>query len=705
MRLTLALGLLLLAPLPAAARTWLDLNAPVGGDPGRDVLALVRGQPARFGQRGADLRATVTPLRGGSVVRLTQELRGRPVVGAELAVLVLGGRAIAATGELAAIEREVGRATIAEDAARALVARALAGATVHRSVAAVRARRGVARPVWLVDASRVSPPGSWRVVLDAESGELLESASRLRFAGGANIYPSNPTLSSTKQVSLEGLESATELRGVHADVLSCGSAQGKVTCERFAKPDLAGDFLFQPSDPSVSDPFVEANAYYHVDQFHRWLAKRFLFARKGKPQIQVLVNYHTETSSGSTQGLYNAFYGDGNGDGAPELVFGQGNRDFAYDADVIYHEFTHSAIDETSNLSPVVDELGFNLMPLALGEAFADLFSSTFLDDPNVGDYAGGKSALRSLAGTEVRCPDDLSGEEHQDGLIWGRAAWAVRSSAPSKEVFEDVLYKTMATLTSHATVADAAKLFEQVAQQTSAPLAQVAGGIFTARSLASCERIVTLIEGKQRTGWTFGTSIGMTVVPAPMQYKIVVPPDATRLQVNAKASAWMGATGTIGAFIRKDQPIVYAGSKSTYDVLLLNGQNSAILDVGDPEQPLVPGATYYVLPVNVGANETMYRVSYGLVRAKADAGPPASADLSAGRDLARPDLAPRRDAGPSLGGEPTTPSEGGGCGCALGASAESTPALLLGLALVALALGRRLRDSQGRGRSGRGRR
>lgn len=698
MRTSLGLTLvwLLAAPLPAGARTWLDLDASVTGDPGSAVLALVRSQPRRFGHRGADLRATVTPLRGGSVVRLTQALRGRPVHGAELAVLVLGGRVVAATGELAAIEREAGRWMLAEDAARTLVARSLAGASVHRSAAAVRARRGEARPVWIVDASRASPPGSWRVVVDAETGELLESASRLRHAGAANVYPANPTLTSLKQVALEGLESTSELRGVHADVLSCGSAQGKVSCERFAKPDAAGDFLYQPNDPSVSDPFVEANAYHHVDQFHRWLTKRFLFARKGKQQIQVLVNYHTETSSGSTQGLYNAFYGDGDGDGTPELVFGQGSRDFAYDADVIYHEFTHSAIAETSDLSPVIDDLGFNLMPLALGEAFADLFSSTFLDDPNVGDYAGGKSALRSLAGTEVRCPDDLSGEEHQDGLIWGRAAWAVRAGAPSKELFEDVLYKTMATLTSHATVAETAKLFEKVAQQTSAPLAQVASGVFTARSLASCERIVTLVEGKQRSGWTYGTSIGMTAVPAPMQYKIVVPLDATRLQVNAKASAWMGATGTIGAFIRRDQPVVYAGSKSTYDVLLLNGQNSAILDVGDPEQPLTPGATYYVLPVNVGANETMYRISYGLLRAKPDAGPPA-ADLSSDRDLARGDLAPSRDAGHGPGGEPSTPSEGSGCGCAVGTSGES-PAFYLGLVLTALVLGR-LRTSRRRER------
>jgi Zn-dependent metalloprotease len=696
--LTLA-SLLLAAPLPATARTWLDLDTSVQGDPGTAVLAFVRSQPRRFGHRGGELRATVTPLRGGSVVRLTQVLRGRPVHSAELAVLVLGGRAIAATGELATIERELGREALSEGAARVLVAHALAGATVHRSAAAVRVRRGEARPVWIVDASRVSPPGAWRVVVDAESAELLESASRLRFAGAASIYPANPTLTSLKQVTLEGLESTTELRGVHADVVSCGSAQGKVSCERLAKPDLAGDFLYQPNDPSVSDPFVEANAYYHVDLFHRWLAKRFLFARKGKQQIQVLVNYHTETSSGSTQGLYNAFYGDGDGDGAPELVFGQGSRDFAYDADVIYHEFTHSAIAETSDFSPVVDDLGFNLMPLALGEAFADLFSSTFLDDPNVGDYAGGKSALRSLAGTAVRCPDDLSGEEHQDGLIWGRAAWAVRAGAPSKEVFEDVLYTTMAALTSHATVADTAKLFEKVAQQTSAPLAQVASGIIAARSLTSCERIVPLVEGKQRTGWTYGTSIGMTVVPAPMQYKIVVPLDATRLQVNAKASAWMGATGTIGAFIRRDQPVVYAGSKSTYDVLLLNGQNSAILDVGDPEQPLTPGATYYVLPVNVGANETMYRISYGLLRATPDAGPP-GADLSGTRDLARGELATGRDAGQRVGGEPAPPSEGSGCTCAVASGAES-PAFALALALAALALGR-LRASRRRERRGR---
>ncbi len=331
---------------------------------------------------------------------------------------------------------------------------------VYRSVA------DKALPTWELDVATDRPFGLWRVLVDAHSGEVLRALSTMVQALGS-AYATNPKVSLVKQVELLGLAQAEQLTGSYADVQSCGYSGGKVTCERLAQPDQQGNYFYKPEEPKVTDPFSEVHAYYHVDAFHRWMASRFGFARLGSQRIAVTVNLHSVNSSGKKQGIANAFFGDINGDGVGDLSFGQGSKDFAYDADVIYHEFTHSAVDATSDLSAVVDKLGFNMMPAGLNEGFADLMSSAFTNDPKVGDYAGGSNGIRNLVGATLTCPKDLSGESHSDGLIWGRLNWAIREKVQNPHDWDAVIYKTMAAVGKHATFADASALLLKVAGAT----------------------------------------------------------------------------------------------------------------------------------------------------------------------------------------------------------------------------------------------
>lgn len=115
-------------------------------------------------------------------------------------------------------------------------------------------------------------------------------------------------------------------------------------------------------------------------------------------------------------------------------VFFQGEKDFAYDGDVVFHEFMHaittSLISKINSLG--LDEWGIHSEPGALNEAWADYFAASFTDDPNIGEYSSSEQgyseiSLRNLD-NNYTCPNNIIGEMHNDGLVWSGALWEIRS-------------------------------------------------------------------------------------------------------------------------------------------------------------------------------------------------------------------------------------------------------------------------------------
>lgn len=674
------------------SKTFTEMNHPVVGPVDKAALSYAKSQALRLGARdveGLDLRVgRVVRLKGGSVVKLTQHLSGVPVLGAGLSVLVLDNKIVAISGELQPVTHGSVKDLLARKQAEQALVSALPTAQIRQARLAFHPTRGAktAQAVWVMDVATSKPLGLWRTVQDAQSGKLLWGLSTMVEAEAmGKAYGTNPSVSKVIQVRLKGLTEAEALVGELADVKSCAFSYQSMSCERHATPDADGNFYYEPKEPGVDDAFSEVHAYYHVDTFHRWLASRFNFARKGEQQITVMVNLHAKSSSGSSQGVPNAFFGDMDGDGRGDLVFGQGYRDFAYDADVIYHEFTHSVVDETSDLTYDLDELGFNLMPMALNEGFADLFSSIFAGDPKVGEYAG-NGGIRKLTG-KASCPDDLSGESHSDGLIWGRANWALWISVADKETFEEVLYKTMAGLGKNAGMAEAAALMMKVAQATDPALAKEIKAEYAARGLLECSRIVPLNKEEARRGFLLGLSVapGLQSVPGPVQYEIQVPEYATELTVKVQGiGGHWGTSTTVGAYLREKSPVSYARPQDpVYDFVISNTEPTLTLKKGDKDNPLVPGATYYLIALNVGKYDTQYQVSYSVVE--------------------DPPPLPDTEVAPADGGlteadgaqtNPQNPDEAATSGCSCSVPSAGGPPLvplfLAALALIALRRRRR---------------
>lgn len=677
----LSAALLLLAS-PAYAAS-LRANLPVVGSPSATALTFVRSHLSDFGVRQAQLAVTgETALVDGRVLRIGQVgPGGLPVLDAEVAVVVMKGRLIAATGQLRRISSFAGAATLDRSAAQAALVAFNKTARVARAQLALQVRGGHAQAVWVLTATTQAPWNSWKVLVDARSGKVLYGLSTRRHAQAQGLaYLPSPAKSGVKQVTLLRLTEADQLIGAHANVQSCGYEGNALVCKRQASTLRNNDYLLAtPDEPSVEDAFSEVHMYYHVDTFHQWLKDNFAFKRKNGQQIKVFVNFYT-LNNGKKRGMANAFFGDITSDGKGDLVFGQSKRDFAYDGDVVYHEFTHSAIDETSNLEPNFDDLGYNSFPLALNEAFADLISSVYTGDGDVGEYAGGDyttGAIRSLGGKTLNCADDLIAESHHDGLIWGRFVWALRGKVPSTRVFDQVLYKTMVGLSRNASFSDAAKLLSSLALATDAVLGKRVDAEIEARGLLTeCNRVIPLSETTPRGGYMLGTSsvMGLTYVPAGLQYRIDVPVDAKTVTIRVEGGGHMGSntSASIGAFIRKGATVSFTGQEPQRDFTMQNTDSEFVLE-REGKNLLVPGASYYVLPLNVAQNELGYQISVTIERAPLtpDAGP---SKPDAGADLAGPDSSS------------TSNNATGGGGCAV--AAEPTPlSTTFGLSLLLLGL------------------
>jgi len=557
----------------------------------------------------------------GTRVRVTQKLGSLPVEGAEMVV---------ALDQDGAVRRTYGRMLQASPPdpnpyLEAAAAEDLAQRTVHllgegrlwparSELVAFVDRTGNAHLAWAVDASLATPPSTWRVLVDAHTGALLHTTPTSRNAD-ANVYPANPVNSEVTRVTLEGLTDTETLTGRHAEVWSCDDADvddslfGLSTCYvlgRHAVQDDDGHYLFAPDPGSLEDPFAEAHLYHHLDLVSEWFSSTYGFAH-AEP-MRGIVNFP----------MANAFFGDFDGDGVADVAFGQAQNgvDFGYDADVIYHEYGHSVVDGTSTIGFLrADEYGLMWDGGGLNEGTADAFSMVLTGDALTGEYAGsafGDVAIRDL--TEPRrCPDDLYGESHYDGEIWGALTWQLMEDPlVGAELTGDLLYGAVTTWTLETDwTAAGVSLLDAAADMLADGLITGQGndaivGHLEDFNLLDCGRVVGLDDGEEHAILLIdgGLPGDFEHMPGGVQFSLDVPEDARglRLEVTDFTSPKMGWM----LYVRRGSHIehrvtdlvilgVQIAVPETYDLLVEGEGSGYVLELtADSELPLEPGETYY---------------------------------------------------------------------------------------------------------------
>lgn len=218
--------------------------------------------------------------------------------------------------------------------------------------------------------------------MSAQTGEVLQIDDLVRGAAESWAYLTNPVKGglAPQRITLENLLGGGTLSGSFARVYSYfPNLLGLVPPDesgQLARADRQGDFLFSIADPR----FTEVQLYHNMNRDMNRVSARFrLLGFRGIDRPLDGVVYWPEAF------FIGPFY-------SPLGLQGRGGLFFApflpslgdptFDADVIFHEYTHAVVNS------IVGPTKSNSFG-ALNEAYADYFSSSFQRDPYVAEFAG----------------------------------------------------------------------------------------------------------------------------------------------------------------------------------------------------------------------------------------------------------------------------------------------------------------------------
>ena len=157
--------------------------------------------------------------RGRRVVHLAEQFRGLPVLGGTVIIRVEPDNTVSFLNARPTSSLHLDTTPLISEHEALAVARAALPApwADHESPAlAVLPSAAGGRLIYQLRVEISMPPATWRVRVDARTGELLEAADQ-RVRAGAQVYEHNPVNSDLMDVDLPGLDDgAQELEGAWA---------------------------------------------------------------------------------------------------------------------------------------------------------------------------------------------------------------------------------------------------------------------------------------------------------------------------------------------------------------------------------------------------------------------------------------------------------------------------------------------------------
>lgn len=484
-----------------------------------------------------------------------------------------------------------------------------------RTTLIVFVRGGVASLTWSVDLFSEAPFAGHRVLVDATTGAVLLDEPTT-FTARASIYPTNPEASDVEDVDLDVDDDV--LINDYATVSSCADFDDEQwICEekeRQATADADGNFFFAPAPLADVDPFAEVQMFHHIDVVSRWFEAEFGFRADygvGDDRVEGIVNFP----------LANAFFGDADADGKPEIAFGQGGGvDFAYDADVIYHEFGHGVFGQVvESNGGRYDNYGRLVAPQGLNEGTADLLSMTLTVDPLLGEYAGsgplGGGAIRDL-GPDRRCPDAVYGESHKDGEMWAALGWnLIEDPAVGPLVTAHLVMGALArwpvegvdwTIAGNSLLetADDLAATAYIDADQRAAIERIVG----AAGFVDCTRWVPLDEGAEPTqilSARIGNDGTPRTPPLPNPFSLDAPEGTTELRFYVEELETGGADMGFRVYVRRGEPVWFeleelgngrvTAVPAEYDAVFEGDDEGKVVELNaESDPPLEPGATYH---------------------------------------------------------------------------------------------------------------
>jgi len=276
------------------------------------------------------------------------------------------------------------------------------------------------------------------LVLGAAAAVGLQHAAGADPAAGpvGNVFMVNPVQSSGDESLVDAKDSdsavpASDYRLVQLRNLDgSGHLSGKYVTVRTSTGSLAdapdGQFVYTRH----SDQFEQVMAYFWVNE-----AQEYIQSLGFGSDLRSVHNDQQPVRIDQF-GADNSFFTDQHA----EIRYGKGGVDDAEDAEVIVHEYGHSVH------ASQVPGFGSSEEAGAIGEAFGDYLAVSVglaadarygwplnAPAPCVADWdstsytPGPVHCLRTVDGDKTYA--DLDGEVHDDGEIWSRALWDIRTA------------------------------------------------------------------------------------------------------------------------------------------------------------------------------------------------------------------------------------------------------------------------------------
>jgi hypothetical protein len=292
------------------------------------------------------------------------------------------------------------------------------------------------------------PPHDWRVLVDAQTGEILEQRDLIAHVNGQGlVFDPNPVVTAGNDT----------LRDPDATVAACtfaGTARATIDAQRVTRPlrditesggnhTLEGPFVRMhnfgaPAStfPSETDPngfnyssgderFEAVNVYYHIDTFQRYL-------QDGTQGPSITTARNSQIPCDPHEGSGSAFYSSIDR-GLHFSNSGPCRPDRAEDGHVMTHEYGHAIQHDQVPTWGGTNPTTGRTETRAMGEGYGDAISCIFFSDHGGGFRRevfeqwifGDQGGLRRVDGTKVY-PTNWVNQVHSDGEIWSAALWNI---------------------------------------------------------------------------------------------------------------------------------------------------------------------------------------------------------------------------------------------------------------------------------------
>ncbi|MEZ5360968.1 MAG: M36 family metallopeptidase [Bryobacterales bacterium] len=309
--------------------------------------------------------------------------------------------------------------------------------------------------------------GSYEVLASADDGRTLLRRNVASEIGSGRVFPVNPLQPS------EVLQFGEGWLAPESTVTSGNNIDAYVDRDGDDEPDpgptegLDGGRASSPSqmfdfDPGTGDdagfryqPASVVNAFYHSNLAHDFFYDLGFGEAEGNFQVDNgdrggLGDDPVRVEVQDIAVINNARFIPRPDGMASRMELGlefssnSGIRDFAYEAPVVVHEYTHGVTLRSVGGPDVVSCLG-SVQPGALGEGWSDYFGASFYNAPIFGDYVSGDhgNGIRGKAiDKNSRTYADLGDprfQVHADGTIWASLLWDIRTALGAKPRISDL--------------------------------------------------------------------------------------------------------------------------------------------------------------------------------------------------------------------------------------------------------------------------